>query len=255
MTTTPPDSPDLSNRAIRHRDIIKPEKVASASVTLIGVGAIGSLVAKQLAHIGVENIRIVDFDTVDVENLAVQGFIESDLGKLKVEAVAEACLQINSAVTLKTSKNKFRPEMISNIKIEEPEPVEDGEDPPEPQRFVVISAVDKMEVRKEIWEAYAEKFKGNSNALFIDSRMASEIARVLAVSATDERDYYERTLFSEGEGLQQSCTAKSTIYCANIAAGLVVGTFTRWLRGMRPNRDTLLNILSGDVLHDSENLA
>jgi sulfur carrier protein ThiS adenylyltransferase len=210
---------------------------------IVGVGAIGSQVAKQLAHIGVEVIHIVDFDTVDVENLAVQGFTEADLGKKKVDAVSEACAAINSAVTIKSSTSKFRKVMIEKI-----EKTDDD-------RIVIISAVDKMDVRKNIWEAYAEKFKNVANALFVDSRMGAETARILTVRGTEEQPHYEKTLFNEGEGLQQSCTSKSTIYCANIAAGMIVGQFTKWLRGCYPDRDTLFGIFTNQLMYDAENLS
>ena len=238
----PKDENPLADRGIRHRDIIKPDELKTVRVYIIGVGAIGGQVAKQLAHIGVPAIHLVDFDTVDVENLGVQGFIESDLGKKKVAAVAETCAAINSAVLLKTSESKFRTEMVEKITLE-------GDD-----RVMIISCVDKMSVRRQIWEAYKAKFEGTERALFVDSRMAAETARVLAVRGAEEKDYYEKTIFSDDDGLQQSCTSKSTIYCANIAAGMVVSQFTRWLRGMFPERDVLFNILATSVLRDSETL-
>lgn len=184
---------------------------------------------------------LVDFDTVDVENLAVQGFVEADLGMKKVKAVARACSQINSGIRVNVTPSKFCKEMISGIE-------KTAED-----RIVVISGVDKMEVRKQIWGTYAAKFADDDNALFVDARMGAEVARILAVRGTEEKDYYEKTLFLQNDGLQQSCTAKSTIYCANIAAGMVVGVFTKWLRGMRPDRDTLYNIFATEVTHDAEN--
>ena len=42
------------------------------------------------------------------------------------------------------------------------------------------------------------------------------------------------------------CTARSTIYAASIAAGMMVHQFTRWLRGIPVDRDTSLNLLAGE---------
>ena len=41
--------------------------------------------------------------------------------------------------------------------------------------------------------------------------------------------------------------ARSTIYAASIAAGLMVHQFTRWLRRMPVDRDTVLNLLAGEL--------
>ena len=50
------------------------------------------------------------------------------------------------------------------------------------------------------------------------------------------------------EGPQQGrCTARSTIYAASIAAGLMLHQFTRWLRHIATDADTTLNLLSGEL--------
>ena len=60
------------------------------------------------------------------------------------------------------------------------------------------------------------------------------------------RDHYPTTLFAQSEAQPGRCTARSTIYAASIAAGLMVHQFTRWLRGMPVDRDTSLNLLAGE---------
>ena len=49
---------------------------------------------------------------------------------------------------------------------------------------------------------------------------------------TAGRKHYPTTLFTAAEAYHGACTAKSTIYCANVAAGIMVGQFAKWLRGM-----------------------
>ena len=53
-------------------------------------------------------------------------------------------------------------------------------------------------------------------------------------------------LFAQAEAQAGRCTARSTIYAASIAAGLMVHQFTRWLRGLAVDRDTCLNLLAGE---------
>jgi sulfur carrier protein ThiS adenylyltransferase len=61
-----------------------------------------------------------------------------------------------------------------------------------------------------------------------------------------DRDYYPSTLFAQAEAHVGRCTARSTIYAATIAAGLMVHQFTRCLRGIPVDRDTSLNLLAGE---------
>lgn len=239
----PSDEEEVTpTRGIRHRDIIDPEKVSQVTALIVGTGAIGSHVAKQLAHIEVGRLLLVDFDTVDIENLGVQGFEENDLGDLKADAVAEACSRIFGALDIEPVTEKFESSFMDDIKANDK------------HKALIISCVDSMKVRREIWDAYKAKFKDNENALFIDSRMAAETARVLAVRGTEEAEYYERSVFADSDGLPMSCTSKATIYCANIAAGMVTAAFTKWLRGMCPDRDVLFNIFASQVTYDSEDL-
>lgn len=237
-------APSLQDRNIRQRDIIDPERLANVDALIVGVGAIGRQLACQLAAVGVPKLHLVDPDTVGVENLAAQGFMEADLGSTKVTAVAGLCRQINSSIHISTACEKFKPEDITRMVREE------GVD----TRFVVFSCVDDMNARKEIWETFERQFPSDRFALFVDSRMGAEVARILAVSRDEGREYYPDTLFEAADALQQSCTAKTTIYCANIAAGMMVGQFTKWLRGMAVDQDTLLNIFASMLVHDSEAL-
>ena len=63
-----------------------------------------------------------------------------------------------------------------------------------------------------------------------------------AVEATTQAG----TLFAQSEAQPGRCTSHSTIYCASIAAGLMVHQFTRWLRGLPVDRDVSLNLLAGE---------
>jgi len=83
-------------RYSRQRDIVPPERIASCKATIIGVGAIGRQVALQLAAIGISWMQLVDHDTVEISNLASQGYLEGDMGQLKVNATLELCRRIPS---------------------------------------------------------------------------------------------------------------------------------------------------------------
>jgi sulfur carrier protein ThiS adenylyltransferase len=77
--------------------------------------------------------------------------------------------------------------------------------------------------------------------------MLSEVIRVLAADERVGREHYETTLFAQPEAQAGRCTARSTIYAANIAAGLMIHQFTRWLRGLPIDQDMSLNLLSSEL--------
>ena len=77
--------------------------------------------------------------------------------------------------------------------------------------------------------------------------MLGEVMRILTVADDQGRDYYPTTLFEPSAAQTGRCTARSTIYTANIAAGLMLHQFTRWLRGIPTDADAHLNLLAGEL--------
>ena len=57
-----------------------------------------------------------------------------------------------------------------------------------------------------------------------------------------------RRCFTAAEAQQGSCTSRSTIYAASIAAGLMVHQFTRWLRELPVDRDLSVNLLASELM-------
>ena len=213
---------DNDDRYSRQRDIVPPDRLAACRATVVGVGAIGRQVALQLAAMGVPWLQLIDFDLVEPSNLASQGFLEADLGHLKVEATAELCRQINRGVELHQVPERFRRSMeVGNA---------------------VFCCVDRIEVRRLIFQAVKDKA-----AFFTDGRMTAEVLRVVTVCDPAGRRHYPTTLFAAGEAYAGPCTAKTTIYCANVAAGLMLGQLAKWLRCLPVDFDISLNLLSAEM--------
>ncbi|HLO33401.1 MAG TPA: ThiF family adenylyltransferase [Anaerolineales bacterium] len=75
------------------------EKVRKAKVLVIGAGALGNEVIKNLALMGVGNIFIIDFDKIEAANLSRSVlFRESDNNRSKAEVVAARAKSINPEV-------------------------------------------------------------------------------------------------------------------------------------------------------------
>lgn len=62
--------------------------------------------------------------------------------------------------------------------------------------------------------------------------MVGETTWILCVAGNAGRSHYPTSLFRLDEAQQGRCTARSTIYSASIAAGLMLHQFTRWLQGI-----------------------
>src|SRR5215510_8066525 len=100
-----PQIPDLErySRQIRFPGIGRngQEKLASARVTLIGCGALGTVIANHVVRAGVGFVRIVDRDFIELHNLQRQVlFDEKDVadGLPKAEAAARKLRAINTDV-------------------------------------------------------------------------------------------------------------------------------------------------------------
>jgi sulfur carrier protein ThiS adenylyltransferase len=213
--------PSDKDRFERQADLVPRDRLTDTKVTVIGVGAIGRNVAIQLAAIGVPRLQIVDFDTVDTTNVTTQGYMAADVGQPKVIATAAAIGQIDPSTAVEAVHDRYRPRM------------DIGQ--------AVFCCADSIDARSAIWRSAGARCR-----FWADGRMLGEVLRVLAVAEDVGRNHYPTTLFAQSEAQPGRCTARSTIYAASIAAGLMVHQFTRWLRGLPVDRDTSINLLAGE---------
>ena len=101
-------NPPVPDRFVRQRDLLPMESIRSVSVTVIGVGAIGRQVAIQLAAIGCGRIQLIDFDSVELHNVASQGFTVRDIGKAKVEATTLAIGLFDDSIKVERVCDHYR---------------------------------------------------------------------------------------------------------------------------------------------------
>jgi hypothetical protein len=212
----------LPDRDLRQRDIIPPDRLAECQATVIGVGAIGRQVALQLAAMGVPWLQLIDHDTVEAVNLAPQGYLEEDLGRLKVQATADLCRRIHHAIEVHELPERFR-RSVREL------------------GTTVFVCVDSIDTRRLIWESLKDRVR-----FYADGRMSAEVLRVLVACDPASRAHYPTTLFSADQAFHGACTARSTVFTANIAAGLMVAQFAKWLRRLPGEADVTLNLLAGE---------
>ena len=213
----------MSNeRYSRQADIVPRERIMDCKATVIGVGAIGRQVAIQLTAIGVPHLQLIDFDNVEISNLASQGYLQKDLQRPKVDVTAEFVREINYDLHVEVLLDRFkRSTPVGNY---------------------VFCCVDKIETRKHIWDTIKDKVN-----FFVDGRMSAEVLRVITACDEKSRDYYPQTLFTAEQAQAGPCTAKTTIYCANIAAGFMLAQFTKYLRLLPVDHDIQVNLLASEI--------
>lgn len=190
----------------RQLDILDPDAIVFP-ITLIGCGGIGSPTALALAKIGCQNLILIDHDTVEEHNLPNQFFRKSDTGKKKVRA-CKSMLQKFSDCDVKAIPEKFdNKQNLSGI---------------------VISGIDSMQARKEVWE----RIKNNlSVPLYIDGRIGGEIIQVFTIqpSHIEDIEMYEKALFPDKEAQELPCTARAIMYTGFVVAGLIASQLKKWI--------------------------
>lgn len=211
----------IENRFVPQQDLVAADRVKNLMTSVIGVGAIGRQVALQLAALGVGSIQLVDFDQVEATNITTQGYGQVDLGCSKVAATAAAIERLDPGLKVECIADRFRP----NLSVGR----------------ALFCCVDSITARSAIWRHVEGRV-----LFWADGRMLGEVLRVLAACDPATRQHYPTTLFSEAEAQRGSCTTRSTLYTASIAAGLMIHQFTRWLRGLPVDRDTAVNLLAGE---------
>jgi molybdopterin/thiamine biosynthesis adenylyltransferase len=176
----------------RQYDLI-PENILTTPIFVIGAGAIGSMTVLTLAKMGFNNIFVYDDDIVDFVNINNQFYRISDIGKLKVVALYSLVKDFTGVEIVPI--NARAKDMMAGI---------------------VISAVDSMESRKQIFELFC-------GSLLIDPRMAIEYAsiRTFMPRKGDTPKDYTQSLYSDKDAVAERCTAKATMYTASLIAGHV----------------------------------
>jgi hypothetical protein len=210
------------NRFVRQQGLVPADQLATLLVTVIGVGAIGRQVALQLAAIGARRLQLVDFDSVDPTNVSTQGYWVADIGQPKVRSTAAAVARLDPSTQVDLVEDRFRPKLSIGA--------------------AVFCCVDSISARGAIWRSVQNRCQ-----FWTDGRMLGETIRILTATNELGRDHYAATLFHASEAQVGTCTSRSTIYAASIAAGFMLHQFVRWLRGQLVDPEVSLSLLASEL--------
>jgi len=167
----------------KHLDFFNPLEHTNA-IHLIGCGAIGSNTAAQLIRLGFKSLVLYDFDIVTPHNITNQLYRHKDLDKPKTEALKEQLLEINPDAHIFIVKDGWKPKTRLD--------------------YIVILALDSIELRKQIVEENQENNDiialldmriglSESQAYFADWSKKEDRKRILSTMQFTDKEAREHT--------------------------------------------------------------
>ena len=192
------------------------ENIQKKTVILAGVGGIGSYVGFLLARMKPASMFIYDDDIVEAVNMSGQLYGQSDLGRLKVSALAEMIRNYAGYSSVFAISERFTNESEASD--------------------IMICGFDNMAARKLFFNKWLSHVQSKpeeerKNCLFIDGRLAAEEFQVLCIKGDDEYNinrYSNEYLFSDAEADETICSYKQTTFCANMIASYMVNLFVNF---------------------------
>lgn len=192
-------------------------EIQKARIIIAGIGGIGSNVAFQLARMIPANLTLYDDDIVEMINMAGQLYSYNDVGKSKVDAIADMIVRYTSMRQVLAIKDKFALDK------------EPGD--------IMICGFDNMRARRVFFNSWynhiSDKSKEErSRCLYLDGRLSMDTLQILCIRGDDQYniDRYEREfLFADYEADATVCSRKQTTYLACMIGSLMVNLFTNFI--------------------------
>lgn len=193
---------------LRQLDLVRPEALETP-IHLVGCGGIGSFAALALAKLGCPYLHLYDDDRVEEHNVPNQLFRLADVGRPKVEALAEI-LEAFTGTRAQTHLHRVEWDRLQGI---------------------VVSGVDSMAARKTLWQKTVRHRAGIP--LYLDGRLGAEVCRLYAIRPADPDDVrcYEGSLYDDSQAVPLSCTAGAIIYTGFAMASLVADQVKKFATG------------------------
>ncbi len=172
---------------------------STIKIIIVGVGSTGSFLAFTLAKMGIENIKVIDYDKVEEHNIPNQYFRLKDVGKYKVDALKEIIKDF-SGVEIETENKKVNKKYDFDLDMD----------------TIVISCVDTIPARR----LFAELLGGFPIKL-IDTRFGGEGYSIHVYNLGEDEDVKSYLDSLKGKIKPTSCGEKSIIYAINSLASEV----------------------------------
>ena len=207
----------VSEETSRFSDAIWYNKIQEKTITLAGIGGIGSYVGFLLSRMHPKQLIIYDDDKVEAANMSGQLYSNSDIGADKVSALNYMMRDYSNFYETIGIENKFTI----------------GSTPTD----IMICGFDNMEARNifySVWKTHVfyKPEEERANCLFIDGRLAAEEFQILCITGDNEyamEKYEKEFLFTDLEADATVCSYKQTTFCANMIASYMVNMFVNFV--------------------------
>ena len=216
----------------RQLGIFDPADHQSAAVSIVGLGGIGSFAAISLAKLGIPQLNLIDFDTVEPHNVPNQFYLIDSVQNTKAAALSDLCHGLAPITATpfigRLDKSGFTATAA------------DATYSPTP---IMISGLDSMAARAEVWEYVRLNTRIR---LYLDARIAGQLIVIYATNPIDldSIDAYERTLHSDDDAVPAACTERGVIDVGMIVGGLLTRLVRAHYAGEDINPVTLMNLES-----------
>lgn len=192
------------------------QKIQEKTITLAGVGGIGSYVGFLLARMKPSTLFIYDPDTVETVNMSGQLYGRNDVGRTKVSALSNMIMTYTEFGSVFAVPDRF--------------------DEYKEATDIMICGFDNMEARKLFFNKWLDHVNQKpeserGDCLYIDGRLAAEEFQVLCIKGDDEYNinrYSKEFLFSDKEADETVCSYKQTTFMANMIASFMVNLFVNF---------------------------
>ncbi len=206
---------------LRQQDLIDANRLAQTSITIIGVGAVGSFTALALAKMGAQDITVYDPDIIEDHNLPNQFYRELNLGMHKVEALA-GIIEEHTGITINSKAVKYVDQELKGI---------------------VICCVDSMDARLAIWR----QVKKAQVDLYLDARMGAEVARIYTINPIVDSALYQESLYPSREAIEEPCTRRSIIYTVLGISAFICGQVKKFIANEPTKKEIILDFKLGMI--------
>lgn len=206
----------VSETTSRFSSAIWYSNIQTKTITLAGLGGIGSYVAFLLSRLRPDEIIMYDDDVVEAANMSGQLYSSNDVNNTKVSAIANMMGNYSNYYNYACMQERFTPSSVATD--------------------IMICGFDNMQARKEFyfrWKANALSYTeaDRKKCLFIDGRLAAEQFQVYCITGDNiyaMKKYEENCLFSDAEADETICSYKQTTFMANMIGSIMVNLFVNF---------------------------
>lgn len=191
------------------------ENIKSKTITLAGVGGIGSHLAFLLSRLNPYNIYLYDSDKVDITNMSGQFYCNDDIGHFKTDAIALTMAKYSLYNKVVTFTKKYDTESCNTR--------------------IMMCGFDNMKARHTFYNSWKEGVESSvlnrEKFLFLDGRLAAEEFQILCIRGGDyyNMERYEKEfLFTDKEADATICSYKQTSFCADMIAACMTNLFVNF---------------------------